>query len=371
MKNITRVLVLLLLVLFAQNSYAQVRPEKEKDSVNKNNSEAIKKLEASKKKVEESEKTLLKRDIERINEQLDKGEITQQEADKIKKGIAKTRALNIENRLAIIDNEIELLKRNHEDYRLDDWKDPVNFQIGAVETEDGGLSIGFKIPNTSKKRKRKKDIRTRSDFVYAFGLNNAIIEGVSLNDTPYQVGGSRFFEFGYNWRTRVFKNTNFFRFNYGVSIQINGLKQKDNFIFVDNGSVTQLEELPLDLSKSKLSNSNLVFPIHFEFGPSFKKETEDYVRYYTDPKFKVGIGGYAGFNIGTRQKLRFRDEGGNRVKEKIRGDFNANDFVYGLSGYIGVGGWALYAKYDLSPIFNNQSVDQNNISLGVRIDFAR
>ena len=42
--------------------------------------------------------------------------------------------------------------------------------------------------------------------------------------------------------------------------------------------------------------------------------------------------------------------------------------MYGLSGYIGWGDLAIYAKYDLNPLFKDQAFDQNNISLGLRWD---
>ncbi len=42
--------------------------------------------------------------------------------------------------------------------------------------------------------------------------------------------------------------------------------------------------------------------------------------------------------------------------------------MYGLSSYIAFDDVALYVKYDLSPIFNDQAIDQNNISLGLRFD---
>ena len=42
--------------------------------------------------------------------------------------------------------------------------------------------------------------------------------------------------------------------------------------------------------------------------------------------------------------------------------------MYGISSYLAFGDVAVYAKYDLSPIFKDQSVDQNNISLGLRFD---
>ena len=46
--------------------------------------------------------------------------------------------------------------------------------------------------------------------------------------------------------------------------------------------------------------------------------------------------------------------------------FNTNNFVYGLSGYIGVGDFSVYAKYNLNTLFKNQDVDQRNVSLGLR-----
>ncbi len=46
-----------------------------------------------------------------------------------------------------------------------------------------------------------------------------------------------------------------------------------------------------------------------------------------------------------------------------------NDFIYGVSTYIGYKETSLYLKYDLNPMFKNNAIKQNNISLGVRFDF--
>ena len=151
------------------------------------------------------------------------------------------------------------------------------------------------------------------------------------------------------------------------SFQINGLKPDDNQYFVDQGGQTVLEEFPENLKKSKLSITNLVFPAHFEFGPSKRIDKDTYYRYSTDNKFKVGIGGYAGFNIGTRQKLKYKLDG-ERVKDKQKRGFNTTNLVYGLSAYLAFDDTALYIKYDLSPIFKDQLIDQNNISIGLRFD---
>src|SRR5690606_38776631 len=214
---------------------------------------------------------------------------------------------------------------------------------------------------------RKYDKRTTNDIVLAFGFNNAIVEGESLNDSPYKFGGSRFFEIGMAWKTRVFDNTNFMRIKYGVSLQVNGLKPTDNQYFVQQDNQTVLEEFPEKLQKSKLTITNLVFPVHFEFGTSKKIEKDTYFRYSTSNKFKIGLGGYGGFNIGTRQKLKYEIDG-ERIKDKQKRGFNTTNLVYGLSGYLALGDVALYVKYNLSPIFKNQMVEQNNIPVGLRFD---
>ena len=58
-----------------------------------------------------------------------------------------------------------------------------------------------------------------------------------------------------------------------------------------------------------------------------------------------------------------------KIRIKTKGDYNANDFIYGVSTYLGYKETSLYLKYDLNPLFENNEVDQNNISLGVRFDF--
>jgi len=329
------------------------------------NNEKIEILKEQKDKITSEEKDFLKKEVELIIKRFENGEITNEQAELLKKEAAKKRALNIENRTAIIDNKIALLKRNENGYNAKTIKgEKTILRIGS--SEDSGDDFIF-IGNPDNDKPKKYDRRTYSDFVLAFGLNNAIIEGEKLDDSPYKFGGSRFLELGLAWKTRVFNESNFVRFKYGFSFQINGLKPTDNQYFVENGSETNLEVSPNDLKKSKLNITNLVVPIHFEFGPSKKTVNDNYFRYNTYNKFKFGIGGYAGFNVGTRQKLKY-SVNGEREKDKIKSDYNTSNLVYGLSSYIAFRNVAIYAKYDLSPLFKDQAIEQNNVSLGLRFD---
>ncbi|WP_338731626.1 hypothetical protein [Mangrovimonas cancribranchiae] len=326
-------------------------------------------LQESIKQVTSEEKALLKQEVEAINKRLENGEITQEKSDALKQQAAEKRALNIENRIAIIENKIALLERNEEIDFNDEESLKYVFKIGKNEDSDAydrGV-VYFGEEEDYKLKPRKYDRRTTSDLVFAIGFNNAIIEGESLNDSPYKLGGSGFVELGWAWKTRVFKNTNALRVKYGMSFQWNKLDIKDDkYLYENDEGIITLQEFPHQVRKSKFRTTNLVFPVHFEFGPSKKIEKEDYFRYSTYHKFKFGIGGYAGFNIGSLQKVKYKLDG-NREKDKYK-SYNTNNIVYGLSAYAGFGNVGIYAKYDLNPIFKDQAIDQNNISLGLRFD---
>ena len=82
------------------------------------------------------------------------------------------------------------------------------------------------------------------------------------------------------------------RLKYGLSFQWNKLDIKDDLYFIETDDVVSLEESAFNLNKSKFRTTNLVVPVHFEFGPSKKIEGENYFRYSTRKKFKIGVGGY-------------------------------------------------------------------------------
>lgn len=313
--------------------------------------------EEKKQRIVQIEKEALTNEVEKINDRLTNNELTFEEAETLKKEAATKHALNIENKVAILENTVALKERNGE---------PENSKRRFSITFGDDEIINEVLDTIS--RERKRDIRTYSGLTFAFGLNNAIASGRSLDDAPYKIGGSKFAELGISWSTRVFEQSNWLRVRYGLSFQFNGLKAENNQFFVENGNQTELQEYPLNYDKQKLRLDNLVVPFHFEFGPSKKIDKDTYFRYNTSNSFRVGLGGYAGVNLTTIQKLKFEEDGAD-IKVKNKNDFNTNNFIYGLSGYIGWGDTSLYVKYDLNPIFKDNPVEEHNVSLGIRFDF--
>ena len=365
MNTITRLVVYLVLSLTFATAQAQ---NKALDSINISKVyDKISDLEEDRASIERQEKFVLKSKISKINERLDAKDISAAEAENLKKEAAKIAALNIENRREIIDQKIELLKRNGYEayqYSKDDGGDRLVIRIGSDEnTSESIIYIGDKADD----KPRKYDRRTSSDFVFAIGFNNVLIDGESMDDSPYKLGGSGFIEMGYAWKTRLFDNTNFWRLKYGFSVQWNKFDTKGDTFLVNNDGQIEAQEFEGNLDKAKFRTTNLLFPMHIEFGPSKKMEKKDYYRYSTYKQIKIGLGGYAGVNLSNMQKLKYK-ENGSRIKSKQYDGFEATEFIYGLSGYVALGDVALYVKYDLNPLFKNQTIDQNNISVGLRFD---
>jgi hypothetical protein len=361
MNTITRLVVYAIISITFATAQGQ---NKKLDSIRKAEVDyKIINLETEKSKIEAQERDILKLKISKINKRLDDKEITVEEAENLKKEAAKTAALNIENRTQIIDSKIALLKRNgYNSYQYTRDDD----ERVAISLGSHGLHID--LSKDKQKTPPKYDIRTTNKLLFAIGFNNAIGDGQGLDDSPYKLGGSGFVELGWVWQTRLFKTSNFTRLNYGFSFQYNKLNIKDNQYFVQDGDETTLQEFQYDIKKAKFRVTNLVFPVHLEFGSSTKRDYGDRVRFFEDGHFKIGLGGYGGVRLASQQKIVYKDEDGDRVKDKERRNFNASNFVYGLSGYIGFGDWSIYAKYDLSPLFKDQAFEQNNISLGLRWD---
>lgn len=347
MNTVTKFLFLAMICFATGPTQAQDTLQPKKNAIK------MERLQKLKKSIVEEEKASLKVEVEKINEQLENGHITRENANALKKEKAIKHARNIENRTAIVNNEIALLQRNGDFDQLHRGSE----NDMALNNDSITMVRIMKTP--------QYDLRTSSTVMFAIGFNNTIIEGQSLDDSPYKIGGSGFVEVGWLWNTRVLKNSNFVRVNYGLSVQWDKLNLKDNLYFVADGGATNLEVFPLELKKAKFRTTSLVVPVHFEFGPSTFKDYGSRIRYNTDNQFKVGVGGFAGVNLNTMQKLKYKEDG-KRQKQKNKQDFNTTNFVYGLSGYIGVGQFNIYAKYNLNSLFKDQDIEQQNVSLGLR-----
>jgi hypothetical protein len=312
-------------------------------------------------KITKDEKESLKIEIEEVNKQFENGTITKAQADDKKKKLAEARALIIENKVFVAQEELKELVQQK-----------VNGKIASSDKSDssrvkiGRISINFKNDTVSYK-KTYKEKRTTSQFVFAAGLNNVVTDG-DVENSDFRFWGSHFYEWGVSYNTRVAKNSNLLHLKYGMSVMYNNLRPTNNRLYVVDGNQTNLEDSGLNLKESRFRNVYLAVPMHLEFDFSGKKVKDGKTYFRTHESVRIGLGGYAGVRVKSKQILNYEIDDID-VKEKAKGDFNSSNFIYGLSAYIGYKETSLYVKYDLNPLFRDNAVKQNNVSLGVRFDF--
>ncbi|WP_281235198.1 hypothetical protein [Flavobacterium gelatinilyticum] len=303
-------------------------------------------------KITKEEKAALKEEIEVINVQLSEGKITQEQADKRKKELAEARAVIIEEKVTLAQNELN---------------DLVQQKVDGKIKEDSSRVYMIRFNH---KRRDKDSIhgekRTTSQFVFAMGLNNMMADG-KLQDSNYSFIGSHFYEWGFTYNSRLMKNDNLLHAKYGLSLMYNNIRPTENRSFVVNGDQTNLEVNPIHLNESRFRNVYLVLPVHLEFDFTKPQENNGKRYFKTHKSFRFGVGGYAGINLKSKQILKFEEED-LKYKTTIKGDYNVNNFIYGLSSYIGYRELSLYFKYDLNPLFQDNLIKENNVSLGLRLD---
>jgi hypothetical protein len=326
------------------------------------------------------EKNKLKKQIEVVDKELIEGTITKTQAEEQKMKLAEASAKAIESNIAEQQKKFSQLTQDEIEGKLPAWINDGGMSLTlygnniSQKTKTGDIDArkNFAIPamkayNGQKDKDRQQNKRTSSQLVFAIGANNLATEGTVAN-SDFKYWQSRFYEWGLTFNSRIIPNHNLLHFKYGLSLMYNDLKPTDNRFFVDNGSQTVLATNSLHQDDSRFRNVNLVIPMHLEFDFT-KPQLKDGKTYFkSHDSFRLGIGGYFGANIKSKQKINY-DLNGYNSREIKKGDFNTNDFIYGVSTYLGYKSTSLYLKYDLNTLFENNTIKQNNISLGLRFDF--
>ena len=339
--------------LFATKSFAQESFESR-----------AKKIADNIENITKSEKEALKNEIELVNAQLDKKEITLDQALSKKQELAGIRAKNIETKVAAEQQKLNDLIKEKVDGKI--------VEVNPPHKQRSYRSI-FKESTGSNREKyaQKQDSlanfrRTTMQLVFAMGLNN-VLTNKSLANSDFRYFGSHFYEFGLTLNSRLTKDIGLLHLKYGFSAVWNNLRPTDDRAFEVTGNQTNLQTSAVKLEDSRFRNVYVTFPLHLEF--DFSKpyiHNSSPVR-ESHNSYRFGLGGFIGFNADSKQ---FSEVSSNNYDSSIetKGDFNTSNFIYGLSAYVGHQATSLYVKYDLNPLFRNNLVKQNNISLGIRWD---
>lgn len=341
MRNFT-VYLALLLCLFASKMFSQLNFEEQAKAIGE-------KIE----NISREEKALLKSNVEEINVRLEKNQISKEIGEKQKMDLATKTAISIEKRVGEEQLKLNKLVQDKAD--------------GKIKNDNRMVVFKFKKSKNDSLNRFKGERRSTTQFVFAAGVNNVLTDG-SINNSDFKYWASHFYEWGFTANYRLTKNSNLLHAKYGFSVMYNNLRPSNNRTFVANNNTTSLTQNVESMQDSRLKNVYLVLPIHLEFDFSPQKSHNDKTYYKSHKSVRMGFGGYAGINLKSKQYFE-TNINGYETSAVTEGDFNTSNFIYGLSTYVGYKETSLYLKYDLNPLFTNNAIKQNNISLGVRFDF--
>lgn len=354
-------------------------------SQEKNFEEEVKKISNRIELITKTEKAALREKVEKINARLDKKEITSEEAQKLKKEAADFHAKIISEKVAAEEKKLQLLVQDKANGKIKnviketDYDEENSFTIGSKtfrvrvndnEDYDSRRNRRWRDRETRWETKGKRNRSTTSQFVFAMGVNNVLVNDdlASLETSNYKFWQSHFYEVGFSWKTRMNREASKLYFKYGISFLWNNLRLEDNKYHVVNGKQTDLVVHPENLSESRLRHVQMNFPVHFEWDFSRNGEYSDgYKRDRRNKSVRLGIGAFAGFKLGTRQYIEYKDNTGVDVEELQKDNFNMNIFNYGVSVYIAYRSAGFYIKQDLNPLFKGTNI--SNFSMGIRFDF--
>lgn len=208
---------------------------------------------------------------------------------------------------------------------------------------------------SDKKEKPKKSGRffSRSDFGIYLGLNNwskGNTTGSSLD-----TWGSRYLALSLQRNaTLINGKQGDLAFTYGPEIAWNNFMFENNNVVEMSGNQVTFKDFGKNLDKTKLVVPTLNFPMMLNLG-------------FEEAKFKIGLGGYIGYRVGSYRKIKYEDG----KNEKQKGSYGLNDFRYGLTAELGKRkGLTFFFRYDLSEMFKSDQVNAKGLqawSVGLRL----
>lgn len=208
--------------------------------------------------------------------------------------------------------------------------------------------------------------RTSHAFDIDLGMNSYLENGKFPDETgkPYAVRPWGSWNIGLTsvLRTRFTRN---FYTAWGLGVSWHTFKfENDNTQVVRYDDGVRFEEDYRDVSfiKSKLGvtylNASVIPTLTFGGYPSGK-------RYKS---YRIGAGPYVGYRIGSSTKQVFKDEEGDRQRERNRDNFYLNNLRYGVRVQIGIRSADFFFSYDLNELFaTNKGPRLNAFSFGITL----
>jgi hypothetical protein len=313
----------------------------------------VKALEEQKVKYEFALREQMAQEIKKINDRVGSDNtFSKRQAVIDKKQIAQEYAQRIKKHNEMVDSQIAFAM-------VKTYSDTTEFNLGFTWIKDGGFEFNFRDEDTPVRKQQ----RTTPTLSLALGYNYMAGDHLSIDDFSYP--NNNYFSFGILWQTAITRDHQY-RFNYGVAYQSHGTELNGDRAFSPNTDNTQIIDLGFEPQKAKFRQDQIIFPLQLEFGKTTKKEYENgRVRYEQWDKWKYGIGGFAGFNVSSRLKMKY-EENRRDIKQTTVNAFENETLIYGLDAYVGHNETTFFGRMNLNNVFKSGSEQAQYVTFGIR-----
>ena len=255
-------------------------------------------------------------------------------------------------RITLGENEVLIVEENGDTVRVTLGSRGISIvegdegtEIKVIEMDDDEEGEDNRTDDDNKERKKKKFKPHYAGL--EIGLNNYLTPDFSMNLPPEQ----RFMDLntGRSWNF----NLNFLEYGLGLGTDkvgiVTGLGfEWTNYVFDNQNSITKDENGDIveyvpdnagNIIKSKMNMTYLTAPLLLEFQiPAGKK------------RIHLSGGLIGGVKIASNTKIKY-EIGGQKSKEKSKGDYNLAPLRYGATVRVGYRALNLYANYYLMSLF--------------------
>ncbi|NMM49611.1 outer membrane beta-barrel protein [Marinigracilibium pacificum] len=162
-------------------------------------------------------------------------------------------------------------------------------------------------------------------------------------------------QFNYQIELPLGKNSGI-TFHPGIGVAVEKHSYKNNQVFLDTGDETiftsAADYVGGGVKKSGFYTTYIDVPLEF----MWHLNKSDYRR-----SFKVGLGGYFGYALESKTKIKYETAGDTR-KFQEKSDYGIESFRYGGVVKIGFGGVMAYYRHNFSKIFKESEAPEQFIN---------
>ncbi|WP_282630742.1 porin family protein [Empedobacter sedimenti] len=290
----------------------------------------------------QEEKTAMEKKIAEVDKDLTDGKITVNEANAKKEAIANVYSGTINDRIQevnfnlddIIKQQVAFSIMNGEDPITPKSKQDVTKRYRIVNQINGYASFGYMAFTGKDDEELNKHEKFSSNLTAGLMYERQL----SLTSPFNFLAGALF-----SWRT--------YRIDDDMRFERDG-----------NGNVGLIKS-ENSLDKSKLRSAYFMVPVGFKYNLSKVKHVTDDFAYRPQKKHYIAAFAYGGTLLSSNNIYK-----GDGVRNKQRGNYNVNNFIYGAELTIGLGFVDVFVRKDFNTYFKDNTFDNRKmIQFGINL----